>query len=65
MIKETEYETFGCGSPTASSSLDTELFKGKTSRKRLPSRTRISAAKSAFPQRNPVRWPETLAWTKP
>ena len=33
-------------------------------RKRLPSRTRISSANSAFPRCNPVRWPKTLAWMK-
>jgi len=64
VIEETECKTFGSGSPTVSSTLDTELVKGKTSRKRWPSRTRISAANLALPQRNPVRWPKTLAWTK-
>jgi len=33
-------------------------------RKRLPSRTRISSANSAFPRCNPVRWPKMLAWMK-
>ena len=33
-------------------------------RKRLPSRTRISSANSAFPRCNPVRWPKTLALMK-
>jgi NifU-like protein involved in Fe-S cluster formation len=61
VIEETECKTFGSGSPTVSSTLDTELVKGKTSRKRWPSRTRKSAAKLALPQRNPVRWPKTLA----
>ena len=64
MIEETECKTFGCGSPTVSSSPDAELVKGKTSRKRWPSRTRISAAKLTLPLSNPVRWPKTLAWTK-
>jgi hypothetical protein len=64
VIEETECKTFGYGSPTVSSALDTELVKGKTSRKRWPSRTRISAANLALPLRNPVRWPKTLAWTK-
>jgi len=40
----------GCGSAIASSSLGTEWVKGKTSRKRWPSRTRISSARSAFPR---------------
>jgi len=64
VIEETECKTFGYGSRTVSSSLDTELVKGKTSRKRWPSRTRISAANLGLPQRNPFRWPKTLAWTK-
>jgi nitrogen fixation protein NifU and related proteins len=48
-IEEEEFNTFGCGSALVSSSLTTELVKGKTSRKRWPSRTRISSASSAFP----------------
>jgi len=68
VIEETECKTFGYDSPTVGSSLDTELVKvngkGKTSRKRWPSRTRISAANLALPQRIPFRWPQTLAWTK-
>ena len=40
----------GCGSAIANSSLATEWVKGKTSRKRWPSRTRISSASSAFPR---------------
>ncbi len=39
---------FGCGSPIASSSLAPAWVEGRTSRKRWPSRTRISSSSSAF-----------------
>jgi hypothetical protein len=48
-IEEAEFKTFGWRSALASSSLATECLKGKTSRKRWPSRTRISWASSARP----------------
>jgi hypothetical protein len=48
VIEEVEFKTFGCGSVMASSSIATEWVKGKSSRKRWPSRTRISSATSAF-----------------
>jgi len=54
VIQEAEFKTFGCGSPIASSSLATEWVKGKTSRKRLPSRTRISSVSSDFPRATPL-----------
>ncbi len=47
--EEAEFKTFGCGAALASSSLGNEWVKGKTSRKRWPSRTRISSPSSAFP----------------
>ena len=45
-----ELKTTGCSSAIANSSLATEWVKGKTLRKRWPSRTRISSARSAFPR---------------
>jgi hypothetical protein len=50
VIQEAELKTFACGSAIVGSSLATEWVKGKTSRKRLPSRTRISSVSSAFPR---------------
>jgi len=48
VIEEAELKAFGCGSAIASSSLANEWVMGKTSRKRWPSRTRISSKSSAF-----------------
>jgi len=50
VIEEGEFKSFACGlAAIASSWLPTEWVKDKSSRKRLPSRTRISSASSAFP----------------
>ena len=54
VTEEAEFKTFGCGLAIANSSLPAEWVKGKTSRKRLPSRTRISSASSAFPLATPL-----------
>lgn len=50
VIAEAAFQTIDCGPAIASSSLATEWIKGESSRKRLPSRTRISSARSAFPR---------------
>ena len=50
VIEEYEIQTTACGQAIAGSSLATESIKGKTSRKRWPSRTRISPVSSAFPR---------------
>jgi len=57
VIEATECKTFGCDSATGSPSLPTELVKGRMPRKHWPSRARISAANSTFPQRNPAHGP--------
>jgi hypothetical protein len=65
VIGEPKFETFGFGSAIARSSLGTEGVKGKTSRKRWPSRTRISSASSALPPCNPAGWNKILQnWGK-
>jgi len=50
VTEEADFKTFSCGLAIANFSLATEWVKGKTSRKRLPSRTRISSANSALPR---------------
>jgi NifU-like N terminal domain len=56
VIEEAEVKTFGCGSTIAISSLATAWVKGKSSRKRWPSRTRISSARLVpTPIPSPVR----------
>jgi len=50
VFDEAEFKTFDCGSAISSSLLASERVQGKTSRKRWPSRTRISPASSAFPR---------------
>jgi hypothetical protein len=47
---EAEFKTFGCGPAIVGSSLATEWVRSKTSRKRWPSRTRISSVRTAFPR---------------
>ena len=54
VTEEAEVKTFGCSSAIASSSLSTEWVKSKTSRKRWPSRTRISSVSSAFRRATPL-----------
>jgi len=48
VVEEAELKPLGGGSAIANSSLATEWVKCKTSRKRWPSRTRISSKSSAF-----------------
>jgi NifU-like protein involved in Fe-S cluster formation len=50
VVEDAEGKTFGCSSAIASSPLPTKLVKGKTLRKRWPSRTRISSASLASPR---------------
>ena len=49
VTEETDFKTASCSSAIVSSSLANERVKGKASRKRWPSRTRISPVRSAFP----------------
>jgi len=53
VIEEPECKTFGRGPAPASSSLPTELVKGRTWRRHWPSRTRISSPLSVFPRALP------------
>jgi len=50
VVEKAEFKTFAGGSVIASSSLSAEWVKCKTSRKRWPSRARISSTNSAFPR---------------
>ena len=50
VIEGAEFQTTGCSSAIAGTSFATEWVKGKTSRKRWPSRTRISSVSSVFPR---------------
>jgi NifU-like protein involved in Fe-S cluster formation len=57
-------KTFCCGSPTVSSSLDTELVKGKTSRKPLAIKNTNIGREFSLPPAQSCPMAQTLAWTK-